>query len=474
MRALNLLYTALLFLVGCTAEGPPSARDYSSDVIVEQVSDVPESSGQGDILEGPSAASDTLEDGLFISSIIPKTSGTAGGQLVVVEGNAFVQGSEVWFGARRADEVTVYSETVIHARAPAHPPGQVDLRVITPDKTEAFAPETFIFRDEMAITSISPSVGPARGGTPVVVAGSGFTADTRVLLGGRLLINHQVVDGETVLGITPPSDVVGTGDILAFSSLTNAVAKDAFRFTQAPALDDLTPSSTLANTTIEVVLTGTALTAESTVFFGEMEAEIVYADQTGLIVNAPPQSAGLVDVRVDTIDGTSTLAESFMYIGEPTGGVELFHIMPKTGPTAGGHEVALTALGIENMVELEVKFGEKKATVVSVEPEIGRMRLLTPPGVGTVDISVTCPAGMGTLSAAYTYEDAAEINSITPTAGSSDGGETVTIVGDGVDLAQGVFIGALPATLISSAPDTLVVQTPPGSPGPADVVVVLP
>jgi hypothetical protein len=266
---------------------------------------------------------------------------------------------------------------------------------------------------------------------------------------------------------------VGNADVLAFSNLTNAMLRDGFRYIEKPTLQSLSPSSTVANTEAKVTLVGTALTAESRVLFGSTEAEVLYRDSTGLIVTAPARDAGLVDVTVETADGITTLADAFMYVGQPQGGVEMFHVMPKTGPTTGGQEVALTILGVPDMVGLTVSFGDTPATVVSVEPDQGRMRLLTPPGNGLVDVTVDSPVGSNSLPSAYSYVDPLSIESVMPEFGAPEGGEVVVITGEGLEEALEVRIGALPASILSSAPGQVTVESPPGSPGLSDVTVLL-
>src|ERR1700733_6324125 len=74
-----------------------------------------------------------------------------------------------------------------------------------------------------AITSISPSSGPAGGGTAVTVQGSGFTGATAVLFGGASATSIAV-QGDTVIVATSPA---GTGTVnigVTTPSGTSAIA----------------------------------------------------------------------------------------------------------------------------------------------------------------------------------------------------------------------------------------------------------
>ena len=83
--------------------------------------DAPPSSGPRTPDTPPTAL--PTPDGLRITSVEPATGRTAGGELVVLLGEGFAQGAEVWFGARPAASVITYGPTVIHVRTPDHQAG---------------------------------------------------------------------------------------------------------------------------------------------------------------------------------------------------------------------------------------------------------------------------------------------------------------------------------------------------------------
>src|SRR5262249_2845627 len=91
----------------------------------------------------------------------------------------------------------------------------------------------------------------------------------------------------------------------------------------------------------------------------------------------------------------------------------------------------------------------------------------------SVDLRVRTRAGTDTLTAAYTYLPPPTIASLTPVKGKTAGGETISITGTNF-LPDGtsVLVGGAPATSVQVLSSTsLTAVTPPGSAGPADVVI---
>ncbi len=83
-------------------------------------------------------------------------------------------------------------------------------------------------------------------------------------------------------------------------------------------------------------------------------------------------------------------------------------------------------------------------------------------GVQAVDVTVTTAAGTGTLSGGFAYT-APVITKISPLAGSSGGGTTVTITGSYFRGTSGVAFGGVPATksTVNSAGTAITAVTPP-------------
>jgi hypothetical protein len=75
-------------------------------------------------------------------------------------------------------------------------------------------------------------------------------------------------------------------------------------------------------------------------------------------------------------------------------------VSPQHGPTAGERTVKIKGSGLEFGV---VDFGGHPATVVSANPKFSVITVTSPPGTGTVDVTVTTPNGTSAKSPADLY-----------------------------------------------------------------------
>jgi hypothetical protein len=406
--------------------------------------------------------------GLTLDALEPNVGRTAGAELVTITGTGFSQTTKVYFGSVPAAEVNVLSSVVIQVRTPAHAPGPVDVTAQGPMGDTARLDAGFKFKDAITVTSVEPDLGPREGGTAVTIHGEGFTSDTRVLIGGRVLVDAHVIDGRTLLGITPPGERAGTADVLAFTGWTNALVERAFRYTEAPRIDHIEPviGSTFAAT--QVTLAGRGLPKDAVIRFGTVTVPVIAATDDGLVVRVPAANAGSVDVTVTTEDGDATAPNGFAFVDDGANTLAVVSMWPHEGPESGGTTVSLGLTGAAGVMP-DVRFGSAPATVLSFDGTTLIVR--TPAGVGTVDLKVDTGEVL-TVPAAFTYRAVASIDEIAPSAGDSHGGETVVITGHGFPAAPEVFFGGLPAVILSHTASAITVQTPVGSPGGVAVRVV--
>jgi hypothetical protein len=88
---------------------------------------------------------------------------------------------------------------------------------------------------ELAIHSVTPSAGPATGGTEVTIRGTGFATGATITIGGRAAAEVNVRGSDVVTARTPSSAVAGPADVgVTVSGRTNVLA-GGFRYeTLAP------------------------------------------------------------------------------------------------------------------------------------------------------------------------------------------------------------------------------------------------
>jgi len=145
-------------------------------------------------------------------------------------------------------------------------------------------------------------------------------------------------------------------------------------------------------------------------------------------------------------------------------------ITPSAGPLAGGQTVTITGTAFTGATV--VTFGGSSASF-TVNNDTSITATTPAHGAGAVNVVVTTPGGSATGTNAYTYIVAPTFVSISPAAGPSAGGQTVTITGTNFVIgATSVIIGGNAATSVSvSSSTTLTAITPSGSAGAVNAVV---
>jgi hypothetical protein len=151
----------------------------------------------------------------------------------------------------------------------------------------------------------------------------------------------------------------------------------------------------------KVKITGTDLSGATSVMFGSVEATSFTVNRRGtkIAAVAPSESAGTVDIIVTTPAGPTiaTPADRFTFIG-PT--VTAIH--PSSGSVAGGTKVVITGTGL---TDATVKFGELNAASVVINKAGTKITAFTPAEpVATVNVSVTTPGGVATVTNGYTFD----------------------------------------------------------------------
>ncbi|MEV7831673.1 IPT/TIG domain-containing protein [Streptomyces subrutilus] len=148
-------------------------------------------------------------------------------------------------------------------------------------------------------------------------------------------------------------------------------------------------------------------------------------------------------------------------------------VSPNTGPAAGGTEVTVTGT---DLTDAALTFGPgNPATGVNCTPT--SCTAVVPAGTGTVDVRATTAGGASAPSPAgrYVYLPAPVVTSLSPSAGTTDGGTAVTVNGTGLSGATSVTFGpGNPATGLSCTATACTATAPAHAAGPVDVQVTTP
>ena len=416
-----------------------------------------------------------------VTAVAPNAGPTGGGTSVTITGTNLAGATAVKFGATAASGYTVISNTQIVATAPAGSAGTVDITVTGPAGTSTTsAADQYTYISTPTVTSVSPTSGPGGGGTTVTITGTGFAGATAVTFGGTAATGYTVNSASQITATAPAGS--GTVDIRVTTpgGTSATTAADQYTYVPAPTVTSVSPTSgpTAGGTTVIITGTGFAFASGSgAVKFGAANAIYTINSNTQITATAPGNSAGTYDVTVTTAGGTSatSAADQYTYVSAPM----VTAVSPNRGPTAGGTTVIITGSGFAFANPTgAVKFGATNATyTINSNTQI----TATSPAnaAGTYDITVTTPGGTSATTAAdqYTYVSAPTVTSISPTAGPTAGGTTVTITGTGFALANptgAVKFGATNATYTINSNTQITVTSPANAAGTYDITVTTP
>ncbi len=412
-----------------------------------------------------------------ITRILPSSGPTTGNTQVRLDGTGLLDAAGIKFGDTDALQFQMDSDTQITAVSPAHASGTVGIKLVT-TANGAYTNGDFTYVAAPAITAIHPIAGPTAGGTPVILTGSGFTsaAPSGAVQFGSTAANYTVNSDTQITAIAPPG-AAGTVEITVSTIGGNSASSivDRFTYVAAPAITAIHPIAGPTAGGTPVILTGsgfTSATPSGAVQFGSTAANYTVNSDTQITAIAPPGAAGTVDITVSTVGGTSATSagDRFTYAQAPT----TASITPTTGPSAGGTQITLT--GTHLSAASTVKFGNQSATGVSVVSDT-QLTAISPPGTGTVDLTVTTPGGTSAITgtARFSYAGVPSITGLSTQHGPVAGGTQVLISGSGFTAATSVKFGTAEAAgfTVDSA-TRITANAPPGSSGIVSVSVTTP
>jgi eukaryotic-like serine/threonine-protein kinase len=199
------------------------------------------------------------------------------------------------------------------------------------------------------------------------------------------------------------------------------------------------------------------------------------AVKAAIVVAIVVAIAGTVlGVRLTTGSGTS--------LSGPVTLPAVTDVSPASGSTMGGSTVTITGTSLagatvvsfggvagtitaDSGTRVTVTSPPRTGTVASTDSIADSGAQISGTGAGTVDITVTTPAGTSKITAAdrFTYiAPRPAVTGASPDGGSTAGGTTVTITGTGLAGATAVRFGSAAATITADSGTQITVTTPPG------------
>jgi hypothetical protein len=227
----------------------------------------------------------------------------------------------VWIGGVRATVTGSPTATTLSVIAPALPAGPADVEVINPDGHLAILAGAFVAlaapppvaAADLAVNGVSPTSGPAVGGTVVEILGTGFQSDSQVFIGGVLATPSGSPTATTVTVLVPALPA-GPADVEVVNPDGQlAILSGAFFALAPPALAAYGVSTNIGSAGAVVEILGIGFASDSQVWIGGVRATLTGSPTaTTLTVLVPALPAGAADVTVVNPDGqVAVLAGAF-------------------------------------------------------------------------------------------------------------------------------------------------------------------
>lgn len=336
-----------------------------------------------------------------ITTVSPAWGPPAGGTVVTITGTNFSGMTSVTFGGVPAANIVVVSPTSLKVTAPAGT-GTVDIVASNLDGAGLAVPaDQFSFGP--FITKLSASAGSGGGNSHVTIAGHDFGGATDVSFGGQSVTHFTVnATGTAIMTTSPPEDGAGIQSVEVTvtgpDGTSPIVPADVFTYV-APTLAKVTPSGGPAGGNTRVSISGKYLFGATDVTFGGISAAAftINAAGTTIIATAPPEAGTgvtAVDVAVTTEAGTASQPGAFTYLAPA-----VTAMTPTGGAVAGGTTVTITGTNLYGAAE--VTFGGVPGVITALTNT--SMKVVSPPGTGSVPVAVSTAAGTATLTTSFTY-----------------------------------------------------------------------
>ena len=430
---------------------------------------------------GSTTETPTAQLAVAVYSLSSTQGPTTGGTVLEITGSGFMPEARVYFGDAEATEVHVTSVLRMGVVTPAGAEGLVEVRIENPDGGKGALQNGFSYYDASnaenpppALVKLTPSSGPAKGGTVALAQGAGFLPGATFFVDWKSVKWSEVGSDTFASLITPPIDNGSVDVAITNPGGQSDVLKNGFNgvgedeFPPGPQIHSVFPaiSPVTGGTTIRI--TGQNLAQSSTLIMGgaPMKTWSVNLEGTEGTFETPAHGAGLVSLAVTNSDGQSALRPDaiLFYFEAPV----LYSVVPPAGPVEGGNTVTLN--GGHFLEGMKVRIGGKPCAGLIIiagdgaASEASTAQCTVPAGdaVGPALVEVENPDGLsGSLPGGYTYlSPNPSVTSVQPGSGDVAGGYVAAVIGVDFQPTSKVSFGGVAADVLGYSPQSLTVTVP--------------
>jgi hypothetical protein len=422
-----------------------------------------------DTQTGNAAAAFTYQVAPTVTSVAANAGALAGGTAVTITGTDFLTGATATFGGASCTSVVVVNATTITCTTPAHVAGAVTVAVTNADTQSGNAAAAYTYEAAPTVTSVAANEGVLAGGTSVTITGTNFLAGATVNFGASACTAITVVNATTITCTTPAHAAGAVSVSVTNTDSQSGSAAAAFAYHAPPTVTSVAANAGALAGGTAVTITGTNFFAGAAVDFGGSACTgITVVSTTSITCSTPAHVAGAVTVTITNTDTqTGNAAAAYTYQVAPS----VTSVAANVGALGGGTAVTIT--GSDFLTGASVSFGGSACTAITVV-NATTITCTTPAhAAGAVTVTVTnADTQSGNAAAAYTYEAAPAVTSLSPNSGFTAGGTAVTITGTGFLAGATVTVGGSACTGITVVSATSITCTTPAHAAGAVAVAV--
>ena len=286
-------------------------------------------------------------------------------------------------------------------------------------------------RGRPVVDSVTPTAGPAGGGTTVTIRGARFANVRQVTIGSRKAQNVHVLSSHVLTAVTPSHAAGEVSISIEEKATTSPASAMLFHYLNRPRISRMTAQSGPVTGGQIITIDGRNLSNVRFVSFGGLHAAVLaHSTRTRLRLRTPASWAGTVRVVVVTKGGSSPRSAADLFTFRNPARRLSGQLTPATGDMVATGSDVTAVTGGQVIVG---KSGANQApwlvtlSGTATVPAVGQQYLLRPGGL-------VYPAGLvGTVTAVDNSQSPATITVSAPS-GSLD---------SAVRLAQAVFSGPL-------------------------------
>jgi plastocyanin len=170
--------------------------------------------------------------------------------------------------------------------------------------------------------AVSPSRGPASGGTPITITGDDFAPGAIVLFDGLPALNVVVLTSTTIAAVTPAHGEGALDVVVTNPNGESVILAGGYTYTTesavAPMIEAVSPPSGPATGGTEIVISGRGFAEGATVNLGAWPAmNVVLLSEITVTATTSPHGEGTFDVTVINPDGHfGTFPGAYTYVAD--------------------------------------------------------------------------------------------------------------------------------------------------------------